>query len=526
MYQLLIVDDEQIVTDSVQFMVKKYIHTPMRTETAHSGREAIEKAVDCRPDFVVIDIKMPGINGLDAIREIKNLYTGALFIVISAFAKFDYAKEAIQLGVIEYLNKPLSRKNLVPALENAVRLKEQEQSKLKAELDYREKIAYARPALENSLIHYIMFPDDHTAEIESLQKILDLHGDGGYIMTVLLGSGKDAAGILRSEDTVRKLYPALREAFQESSADSVVGPVAVNRVTVYLACTMDAEPSGDIASGVYEKLRSLGTDLKFRIGVGRRYPSRKDLHKSYEESVKAADFEPGEGVVRVGDIPAGTETSRRYPQSAEKDLLKKISCGETDAALAAFETLFIWFSERYTGPDELKSALIRLVVILFGIPDSRGMESDSPADSRYIQEFLSLRDVNSVRVWMESAIRRIGGAMEGTHSRKLSPVIRIAADYIAQNYNRNITLEDVSEAVNVSPTYFSKMFKDEVGSTFIDYVTMLRIRQAKNLIAEGKLSNKEICDVVGYSDPNYFSRVFKKTVGATPTEYRTSLSVK
>ena len=526
MYQLLIVDDEQIVTDSVQFMVKKYIHTPMRTETAHSGREAIEKAVDCRPDFVVIDIKMPGINGLDAIREIKNLYTGALFIVISAFAKFDYAKEAIQLGVIEYLNKPLSRKNLVPALENAVRLKEQEQSKLKAELDYREKIAYARPALENSLIHYITFPDDHTAEIESLQKILDLHGDGGYVMTVLLGSGKDAAGILRSEDTVLRTYPALREAFQECSAGSVVGPVAVNRVTVYLACAMDAEPSGDIAPAVYEKLRALGTDLKFRIGVGRRYPSRKDLHKSYEESVRAADFEPKEGVARVGDIPAGTEPSRHYPHAAEKDLLKKTSCGETDAALAAFETLFGWFSERYTGLDGLKSALIRLVVILFGIPDSRGVESDSPADSRYIQEFLSLRDVSSVRVWMESAIRRIGGSMEGTQSRKLSPVIRIAADYIAQNYNRNITLENVSEAVNVSPTYFSKMFKDEVGSTFIDYVTMLRIRQAKNLIAEGKLSNKEISDVVGYSDPNYFSRVFKKTVGATPTEYRTSLSEK
>ena len=91
MYQLLIVDDEQIVTDSIQFMVKKYIHVPMQMETAHSGREAIEKAVACRPDFVIIDIKMPGINGLDAIREIKNLYTGALFIVISAFAKFDYA---------------------------------------------------------------------------------------------------------------------------------------------------------------------------------------------------------------------------------------------------------------------------------------------------------------------------------------------------------------------------------------------------------------------------------------------------
>ena len=524
MYQLLIVDDEQIVTDSIQFMVKKYIHVPMQMETAHSGREAIEKAVACRPDFVIIDIKMPGINGLDAIREIKNLYTGALFIVISAFAKFDYAKEAIQLGVIEYLNKPLSRKSLVSALENAIRQKEQEQSKFRAELDYREKMAYARPALENSLIHYITIPEDHTAEIESLEKILDLHGVGGYVMTVALSHGKSTAGLLHSEDAVRKIYPALREAFQECCADSVVGAMIVDRVVAYIPCCAGDSGGPDIAGDIYEKLCAIDTNLQFRIGVGQKHSSRKHLYRSYEESVRAADSETKPGVARFADIPAGTETNKRYPQDAEKSLIKKTSSGETEAALAAFEPLYSWFTERYSGLDELKSALIRLVVILFSIPNSQSMENDRSADSSYIKEYLTLQDATAVKIWMKNAVRQISGAMAETRSRQLSPVIRIAVEYIAQNYSKNITLEDVSGAVNVSPTYFSKVFKEEVGSTFIDYVTALRIRQAKQLIGEGKLGNKEICDVVGYSDPNYFSRVFKKTVGVTPTEYRSSLS--
>lgn len=526
MYQLLIVDDEQIVTDSIQFMVKKYIHVPMQMETAHSGREAIEKAVACRPDFVIIDIKMPGINGLDAIREIKNLYTEALFIVISAFAKFDYAKEAIQLGVIEYLNKPLSRKSLVSALENAIRQKEQEQSKLKAELDYREKIAYARPALENSLIHYITIPEDHTAEIESLEKILDLHGIGGYVMVVMLDHGKSTAGLLHSEDAVRKIYPALREAFQECCADSVVGAMIVDRVVAYIPCGTGNSGNGgdpDIAGEIYEKLCAIGTGLQFRIGVGQKYSARNHLYRSYEESVRAADSETEAGVARFASIPAGVETNKRYPQDAEKSLIKKTSSGETDAALAAFEPLYGWFTERYSGLEELKSALIRLVVILFSIPNSQSMENGLPANNNYIKEYLALQDATEIKAWMKNAIRQISGMMAAIRNRQLSPVIQIAVDYIAQNYSKDITLEDVSGAVNISPTYFSKVFKEEIGSTFIDYVTMLRIRQAKQLIAKGKLGNKEICDAVGYSDPNYFSRVFKKTVGVTPTEYRSSL---
>jgi two-component system response regulator YesN len=455
MYKLLIVDDEQIVTDSIEYMVKKFMHTPMQTEVAHSGREAIEKAAAGHPDFVIIDIKMPGINGLEAIREIKKEYAGTLFIIISAFAKFDYAKEAIQLGVIEYLNKPLTRKSLIDALGNAVNLKEQEKVKLKTELDYREKIAYARPALENSLIHCITFPGNHDAEIASLEKILDISG-GGYVMTIELKAGNGAAAEIAHDFSEERNYSALREVLKEADEACVVGPLLVNRVSVFIPCE-EGSPSGlqenivSFSAEVYRQLCKNAAGRNFRIGVGNKYTSLQCLYKSYEESIKAILAENGEPVVFFRDIEVHSKQETHFRQEKEKIILKKISCGETDAALARHD---------------------------------------------------------------------------GVRKKGLSPVIRIAADYIAQNYNKNITLEDAAGAVNVSPTYFSKVFKDEVGSTFIDYLTMLRIRKAKQLIGEGRLSNKEICDVIGYSDPNYFSRVFKKTVGATPTEYRALLSAR
>lgn len=527
MYKLLIVDDEQIVTDSIQFMVKKFMRVSMQMETAHSGREAIEKAVSCRPDFVIIDIKMPGISGLEAIREIKSIYSGALFIIISAFAKFDYAKEAIQLGVIEYINKPLTRASLVSALNNAIKIKDQEQSKLKAELDYKEKMAYARPALENSLIHYITLPDDHAAEVEALGKILDLDKNGGYVMTVEFDAGKSGkmlGGVAEFSAVGRKIYSALRETVREANGKSIIGPLTINRVVSFIPCDEDEETSG-LATDVYEKLRETGAEMSFHVGVGKRYASLCDIYRSYEESIRAIDSVEEEGVIHIDGVRPGSETNRRYPQKAEKMLLKKTASGETNEALTTFEYLFDWFREHYgDSTEELKSGLIRLVVILFSIPNSRSLESDSPADDHYVREFLSLQSQEAVRVWLRDAIGRISGAMAEICRKELSPVMKIAVDYIAQNYRKNITLEDVSSAVNVSPTYFSRMFKEEIGSTFIDYLTMLRIRQAKQMIGDGRLGNKEICDAVGYSDPNYFSRVFKKIVGVTPTEYRSSLS--
>ncbi len=99
-------------------------------------------------------------------------------------------------------------------------------------------------------------------------------------------------------------------------------------------------------------------------------------------------------------------------------------------------------------------------------------------------------------------------------------VIQRAKQYIVENYSRDLSLDDVSREVDISPYYFSKIFKEEVGSSFIEYMTTLRMEEAKRLLKESVLSMKEICVKIGYSDPNYFSRNFKKYTGVTPTEFK------
>jgi two-component system response regulator YesN len=533
MYKLLIVDDEQIVLDSVKFIVEKDIGGSVLTETARSGREAIEKAETFRPDIIMMDIKMPGISGLDAITSIKQFHSGALFIIITAYEKFDFAKEAINLGVIEYINKPLNRSKVAEAIKNGIRIKDEERKKLDVELELKEKMAYILPVLESGFIYSLIFSDDHTGELENYKKILDIRENSGYVMTIEFGEENGEKGLankIGSSIKNQKLYPSLRDTIKESCT-CIVGPAMFNRIITYVPCDCDEEEyeqriqALDIASTVYNKFCSSGK-AEFYIGIGNRCNSLGNVYKSYEESLKAIGYASESSIVHINDIPLEHDFMEAYSKKDEKLLFKNLTLGETEACLLAFDRIYEWARSEY-GDNMLKivPSLTELVVMLGRFFNDYCTGNGSNLNSSAsINEFLSISDSNTLRTWMINRIKFICEEIKNVRDTKLSSIISNAMDYIHNNYCKDITLENVSKEVNVSPNYFSKLFKDETGSNFIDYLTMLRIEKAKIMLSDSKYYNKEICYQIGYSDPNYFSRIFKKIVGVTPTEFKSSFT--
>ena len=124
--------------------------------------------------------------------------------------------------------------------------------------------------------------------------------------------------------------------------------------------------------------------------------------------------------------------------------------------------------------------------------------------------------------WLLSRIKSICEDISSRKRRESENVVSRAASYIREHYAEEITLDEVSRLVDISPYYFSKLFKQETGENFIEYLTYIRIEKAKEFLANPRCSIKEVCIMCGYSDPNYFSRIFKKYVGMTPSEYRGS----
>lgn len=531
MYKLLIVDDEQIVLDSVRFIIEKDIGG-LNVETARSGREAIEIAESYRPDIVITDIRMPGISGLDVINTIKEFQRGALFIVITAYEKFDFAKEAIALGVIDYITKPLSRSAVSAAVKNAIAIKDSERKRMDLELELKEKMAYILPALESGFIYSMLFSDDHSDELSNYAKLLGIRNSGGYIMTIEFGekngsqelTNKIGSGIKSS-----KFYPMLRDIIKEDS-DGLIGPVMLNRVITYVPCENNSDEYDQrmeairAANRIYDKINNLA-NVTFYIGIGKYYPSYNSAYKSYEESLRAIGYAAESNVVHINDIPLERSASSPFPEPDEKMLLKKLSTGEAETCLRLFEKIFEWVEKEYgKAPHKAVSSLTEMMVMMGRVYEEYCPGSKLNLNSMTeINDFLSITDFCKLNSYMRCRIKLICEEINRARKNNFSSVITNARNYIHDNYNKDITLELVSRHVNVSPNYFSKLFKDEIGCTFIDYLTTLRIEKAKELLGDNNCYNKEICYQIGYTDPNYFSRIFKRVMGITPTEYKASL---
>ena len=150
MYRIMLADDEGIVIDSLKFIIEKNFPGECEIQSAKTGRSVIELAETFRPDIAFMDIRMPGINGIEAMKEIKKNNSNIVFIVLSAYDKFDYAKEAINLGVLEYINKPFDKMRIVEVLKKAMSAVDAERKTRREELEIKEKFETVMPIIEIS----------------------------------------------------------------------------------------------------------------------------------------------------------------------------------------------------------------------------------------------------------------------------------------------------------------------------------------------------------------------------------------
>ena len=156
MYKLMLADDEGIVRESLKFIVDKEFPGSFETFEAKTGRHVIELADEVRPDIAFMDIRMPGINGIDAMKEIRRTNPNIVFVIISAYDKFDYAKQALNLGVIDYINKPFDKAQIVAVLKKAMAEVDRVREQRTRELEIKEKLDSIVPIIENGLIQDLL----------------------------------------------------------------------------------------------------------------------------------------------------------------------------------------------------------------------------------------------------------------------------------------------------------------------------------------------------------------------------------
>lgn len=531
MYKIMLADDEGIVIDSLRFIIEKNFNTSCIVEHATTGRSVIELAEKLKPDIAIMDIQMPGINGIEAMREIRKTNSSVIFIVMTAYDKFNYAKEAINLGVLEYLTKPVNHTIIVKVLQKAMDIIDEDRKKRSNDLLIREKLEIVVPIIETDFIYAALNGDDLEKDEANFRSLLGIKEDYGMMLVMEFGDSIEDGRLTNPVGIsvkAQSFYSVIRENLKEEF-NCIVGPIMVNKIVVFLPnakSQLEYDDRTNLIENVRRLIRDLSKriDVQFKVGIGSVTPLNR-LPESYKEALSATHNSKGR-VVHVKDLPIGCEYEDDYPIETENLLFDRIDQGNLEGSKAQANQFFDWMIEHY--PDcEMDIKLKVLEFILFAEQRaflSGGMTYSFRYRKDYLATLMQLDNYEQLRKWFLEKVTEACRNIITKKEEQTNGVITKARTFIEENFNKDISLDDVSRSVDISPYYFSKLFKEETGENFIEYLTNIRIEKAKKLLQNRDVSIKNICIDTGYSDPNYFSRIFKKQVGLTPTEYRDKMS--
>lgn len=494
MYKVMIVDDEEPVLDSFSYMVENNSEGFRVCGTARSGFEAISMAHRDPPDLVFMDIGMPGIDGLETIKELQRAYPDMLFVLSTAYERFDLAKKAIPLGVFEYLVKPISRRRFLETLDHARRhldeKREQEASRL---MEARDSVN-SRAWEEKNFLLTITWRSLSEGEWERYKRLFSIGSDRGAFFAVKYGDAGAEAEEAAHEELARRI----------SLKYQLLSTVYLGKLLFFLPGEADEARLPGFLKAEAERAAPEGSEAVCGLGSFYPYP---EFYRSCGEALKIFSGDD--------DSSSGSEEWRRMTE------LRR-SIGRA----AGFEEAFPPFSRfcdevfRSSRFDTAKARMVSLFTLLLDdLFRSLGGERDLPMLFDPAREITALASKQEWDAWSGHALRMLVEAEHRLRDRELPAALGRAIYYIQGNYEKPLQLSDVAGFCGVSPGYLSRLFPEQLGVSFVDYLTSVRMKVAEELLLENRLPIKEIAWSVGFQDPNYFSRIFRKQKGIAPSTY-------
>jgi two-component system, response regulator YesN len=520
---ILIVDDEVLERTALTKIINNSSEDVLVIGEAPNGRMAIEMAQEHRPDIIFMDIKMPGIDGVQAVKAIKKIDPSIRFIMVSAFNTFEYAKEVMQQGVKEYILKPSRKLDILGALERVSKEILDERRQREEQQSLRENLDRAVSIAQKEWVSTVLVNQVQDITFDEWGQLLGVEITSAYIMLFSLrpkgmtelSAGDKQQWYLWLKDTLNSVV---------MKQEMMVGPITDSQVPVLFLCkkTLEKIHFKTNAQAVIDNLNRHFEEKHFnadlRIGVGLPYNHAHELNKSYLEALLAL-----QQLTKTPDrkyLFAVKQGSAELPSSSgvleiEKKLLEAVRQGDVNQVLFIFES----FAKMLANDRNIKGSLVKksfdeLFILISRMLHDLGISFERMPTVGESEDIMTIFEkgkahlmavVHHVQVWRND------------HAKGM---LHKAKEYIETHYAESITLDLVAEYVELSPYYFSKLFKDRFGMTFIDYLTEIRIKHAKEEMVDSGKSLKEICYSIGYKDPNYFSRVFKKHTGLSPTEFR------
>jgi len=506
--KLLIVDDEQIEREGLQAMLHKGF-PELEIEQAKNGLIAVQMAEEFEPDLILMDIKMPGMNGLEAVERIREDYPVIKFVMVTAYDMFEYARQAIKLGVKDYLIKPSKASEIMATVGKVLKEIEEERKSLAVNKFQQDAVQRALMLVETDVVTQLLFDHVHEVHLDELVGLLDVQTNERFVMMVMMPSGSE------------KHYSEIKERVRRTGS-GWVGAMYGRQLPIIVFRELDKTFRSQAIFLAREILSVGKSDLGagWFVGIGNAYRSMDQIRQSYQESL-IASMDPTLPVKYrfYADVPVLSPVhDAQQAKQQEIQFFDQIRLGQWEQ----IHTNVTNFIQRYEneGSDLLQTQqrVLELLWITSRVLSEMGVDTKTPLFSFQAQDYRQLRaETGHLLDRMKQSYVE--------HYERLEPdTIQQIKKYIIEHSHQNISLDSIGRKVGLSPFYISKVFKEQLGVNYIDFLTECRIEKAKKLmVSDPEKSLKEITFEVGYHDPNYFSKVFKKVCDTSPTEYRRTL---
>ena len=536
MIKILLVDDEIWNRKSLQDQVNWRSLGIEISGEAKNGVVALEMIRQDQPSIVITDIRMPMMDGIQLMEILHTEFPHILIIILSGYAEFEYAKKAIYFQAFDYVLKPIDTDQLEATLKRAVAVLRENELKHDDILQLTQKVNESGSlSKEKFLTNLIIGSDLSEEEINHLvrKKGFQFHWPRMVILIIKAENFDEIAELKYKHDrelTSFVLANVIGELFQNYE-DSIIFRNFTRQKELILIKGFATDNDRVIIEEIYEKCQTVIhtvreiTKFELYIGIGREFTHIKDARHSYTQALEAVH---NSGIVHTNRIIHIDEVSSRidyyiYPDNKEKALIYYLGNGYKPQANQLIEELFSELSDSKTiHPQSIRNTVLELTFSMNKLLKKHHMMLENLLNEpnipdKIMNEFFTIKELKE---WLKEISTEVIDFVSGSKKTGLKKTVLELISYLDQHYSNELTLYGVAETLFINPVYLSRIFKNETGMTFNDYINKLRMEAALKLLKDNNLTMNDVSEMIGYGNTSYFLKKFKEFYGCTPTEYR------
>ncbi len=514
MKKVLIVDDEFLVRLGLKTTINWEAHGYVIIGEAANGKEALDLFGETDPDILITDIKMPVMDGLELIKNVKKIKKNIQVVILSNYAEFSFARQAVELGVFQYMLKSeINSENLIDLLKNLTvewesEIREEKTGKNKRE-EYLKTQLFGLPMSSKALYDSIHAPMEGIFNREKYA-ILILYCD----ITSLTESATDMLNkaLCALMDTTYHEPAYCTKVYKGQIFFTLITDVSGKEQEAYKRlleqCSILARNARHYFDTVLQGgISTVGTVVQFPQMLWEAETARENCFFAEENFCV---YDQTEMNIQEKITHVSHKKINRFFQEDDKDgVLRYID--------DIFEEL-----KNISNYQNVKNTFIDFLAVAKSICEGIGEnrpQSLEPVKFDY-DNLIHLPTLESVKKYINDIYHAIFDLNGGNNESGYSSTVKSCIVFIENNYSFNISLDDAAKAVTVSKSYLSMLFKQETGTNFVTYLNEYRIKKAKTLLSKTNLKIYEVAEKVGFYSPYYFSKVFKETTGLNCREYK------